>query len=334
VYLVNGSGLINVIGAHFHQGPVGTAGPIVVPLNGSNGVFGGVSDRLTAAQVASWKVLGFYANIHTAAFPNGEIRGQMIPDAGDHWVAAADSAQETPPTGSPGLAGAHLIVDLNGVITVTGSFNGLTGAAVAAHVHVGAPGVAGPIVFPLTISGSRVSGAYTPTPTDLLTLRAGGWYINIHTALNPNGEVRGQFFPSQLPTTFGEGCPTSAGTRPQAAGPVVTSVGSTFSLDLFGALPQSLLVFAMGSNRDTAGGIPLPVELPTVGIPANGCYVLIEPAATVVRSADALGNSGLILSVPFLPALRGGTFFTQWVVLDPAAAGGLATSSALSFTIQ
>jgi hypothetical protein len=336
VYVVNSSGLVSVTAAHFHQGAPGVAGPVVIPLNGSSGTYGGVSGRLSAAQVAQWQAGNFYANIHTSSFPGGEIRGQMIPDAGDHWVAAADGAQETPPTGAPGLAGASLIVGANGVITVNGGFSGMSGTVFLAHVHFGPIGIAGAIIIPLTITGSTLSGTYTPTPADLTNLRAGNWYLNLHTALNPGGEVRGQFVPAKLPTTFGEGCPTSAGTRPQAAATGFAGVGSAVSLDLYGAIPGSLLVFAFGASRDLgAGSVPLPIELTSVGVASPRCYVLVDPATTLVQFANGLGNSSLLLNVPFLPSLRGGTFYTQWFVFDAAASpGGLVTSSALSFTIQ
>jgi hypothetical protein len=336
VYVVSSSGLVNVTAAHFHQGATGIAGPVVIPLNGANGTYGGVSGRLTAAQVAAWQATGFYANIHTSTFPGGEIRGQMIPDAGDHWVAAGNGAQETPPNALPGLCGASLIVGPNGVIQVTGAFSGLSGPPTAAHVHFAPPGVAGGVVFPLTISGSTLSGTLTtPTPADLTNLRAGNWYVNIHTALNPVGEVRGQLGAARLPTTFGEGCPTSAGTRPQIGATGFASVGSGFSINLYGAIPQSLLVFSFGASRDLgAGAVPLPVELPTVGVPAPHCYILVDPASTLVQFANNLGLSSLTLNVPFLPSLRASTFYTQWFVFDPAAPGGLVTSSALSFTIQ
>jgi hypothetical protein len=334
VYLVNSSGLVNVTAAHFHQGAVGIAGPVVVPLNGSNGTYGGVSGRLTAAQVAAWQATGFYANIHTSAFPNGEIRGQMIPDAGDHWVAAADAGQETPPNGSSGVGGASLIVAPDSTITVNGAFSSLSGPAISAHVHFGAFGVVGPVVFPLIITGSLLHAVFTPTTTDLTNLRAGNWYINVHTALNPGGEIRGQLGAAPLPTTFGEGCPTSAGTRPQIGATGFASTGSSFSVDLYGALPQGLAVFSSGVSRDTANSIALPIELPTVGIPAPHCYVLIDPLVTVASFADGLGDASQPINVPLAPLLRGSPFYTQWFLFDAAAPGGIVTSSALTFTVQ
>ena len=66
--------------AHFH-GPaaegtnagvaVGWKGPITSPLEGSA--------TLTPAQAADLMAGRWYANIHTAANPGGEIRGQMLP---------------------------------------------------------------------------------------------------------------------------------------------------------------------------------------------------------------------------------------------------------------
>src|SRR5262245_17741103 len=53
VYLVQSSGLVGVTAAHFHQAAIGVNGPIIIPLNGTGGTYGGVSGRLTAAQLTA-----------------------------------------------------------------------------------------------------------------------------------------------------------------------------------------------------------------------------------------------------------------------------------------
>jgi hypothetical protein len=94
-------------------------------------------------------------------------------------------------------------------------FEGLTGSATLAHFHKGEVDVAGPVVLDLDagpgviFSGvGQTSGIYsggtTLTSTELDDIRAGLWYINIHTDVNSPGELRGQilggtFSPVPLP---------------------------------------------------------------------------------------------------------------------------------------
>jgi hypothetical protein len=66
----------------------------------------------------------------------------------------------------------------------------------AAHVHTGAPGVAGPVFVPFPganlLAGNGTSQAtVTLTDTQLSTIRAGPVYVNVHTNVHPGGEIRG-----------------------------------------------------------------------------------------------------------------------------------------------
>ena len=81
------------------------------------------------------------------------------------------------------------------------TFSKLTGRAVAAHVHVGRAGKAGGVMAPLCgpcRSGQR--GTATITHDQLRVLRRGGAYVNVHTARNAAGEIRGQVKASEAPS--------------------------------------------------------------------------------------------------------------------------------------
>lgn len=73
------------------------------------------------------------------------------------------------------------------------TFSKLSGRALSAHIHAGKAGKAGGVLAPLCgpcRSGQR--GTVTITHAQLRTIRAGGAYVNIHTARNQAGELRGQ----------------------------------------------------------------------------------------------------------------------------------------------
>ena len=80
-----------------------------------------------------------------------------------------------------------------GTVTWRLTFQGLTGKAIAAHVHLAAKGRPGPVA--LGLCGPCRSGARGSANANAKTVRAllaGGAYVNVHTATNPAGEIRGQ----------------------------------------------------------------------------------------------------------------------------------------------
>ena len=69
----------------------------------------------------------------------------------------------------------------------------LTGAPTAAHLHQAAAGVNGPVIVPLAAAGANsFTGSQVLTAAQAAALTSAGTYVNVHTAANPGGEIRGQ----------------------------------------------------------------------------------------------------------------------------------------------
>jgi len=100
--------------------------------------------------------------------------------------------------------------DLSGLFSWTFGFGGLSDDATAAHFHAAAAGSVGPFIVTTPVSGTV--GSFSGSTTlpegmvrdDALTALTDdgsfvpgditGWYLNIHTDLNPDGELRAQLF--------------------------------------------------------------------------------------------------------------------------------------------
>src|SRR5262249_43032991 len=73
------------------------------------------------------------------------------------------------------------------------TFAGLSGKATFAHIHRGKPGKHGPAVaFLCKACKSGVQGKIYFSPPELKLARQGRLYVNVRTAKNPAGEIRGQ----------------------------------------------------------------------------------------------------------------------------------------------
>lgn len=184
---------------HIHGGGVGVSGPVLLDLSSSingNRATAVVTGTTLTALLKSNMLKGLtYLNIHTAANPNGEVRGQIIMESDNAWVATIDGAQQTPSLATSAFGLAVFNVSKHaGTVNFYVVTNGLSGSITAAHLHTGAVGVAGPVAQDLGafISGNTLSGSFTPSAGVITALQGGSIYINVHTAANPGGEIRGQ----------------------------------------------------------------------------------------------------------------------------------------------
>ena len=120
------------------------------------------------------------------------------------YTATMDGAKETPPNTTVGYGQATVTLDTDSkVATYNLSYMSLSGPAAAAHFHAGLPGAAGPPVVPITGDlSSPIVGKATLTDAQIADLRAGKWYVNVHTAANKGGEIRGQVTAVDLSTKY------------------------------------------------------------------------------------------------------------------------------------
>lgn len=103
----------------------------------------------------------------------------------------ADGGQEVPPVTTDATAACYASLnDAQNALTVSCEHDVVEVAA--AHVHEAAAGSNGPVVFPFDDPTSPFSQTFEVNAAQVASLLAGNYYINIHSAANPGGEVRAQ----------------------------------------------------------------------------------------------------------------------------------------------
>jgi hypothetical protein len=202
--------------AHIHTGWPGDPGPVVHwlydlagvnapggPFDDDNPVGGAV--MLNARDIIDLLSGYYHVNVHTEAYPAGEIRGQIGGVQTFHAPLSGD--QEVPPvdTDASGMSLFALSAD-----TTTLSYRLMVSDIdniTMAHIHLAPPGVNGPVVHWLyDPTGAQapggvfdpdnpVAGSLTFTSQDIFNLLAGDYYVNVHTEAHPDGEIRGQIMP-------------------------------------------------------------------------------------------------------------------------------------------
>jgi CHRD domain len=123
---------------------------------------------------------------------------QFRADEGELYGGSFSAAQEVPPVASPATGDAEVRYDPKSALVhwrVTHA--GLSGPVTGAHIHGPAgPGQNAGIVIPFgNPSGQPITGQARITPEQLGQLSSGQWYVNLHTARHPAGEIRAQLRP-------------------------------------------------------------------------------------------------------------------------------------------
>jgi len=204
-------------GVHIHTGFTGENGGVEVSLDPelTNGNTAGTFDEsvtLSTEQIEMLQNRGLYINIHSEAYPAGELRGQLLAAGKTYFQAYASGGYEVPANISTAQGGLSLEFD-GSTLIVTGAFNGLVGDYIeevgetgsGAHLHAGYAGENGPVEISLTptVGEDNRSGVFLAenntfenVPSDIVERLANrGHYLNIHSEEYPAGEIRGQVVP-------------------------------------------------------------------------------------------------------------------------------------------
>jgi len=112
-----------------------------------------------------------------------------------NFKADLNNASEVPSVTGAGKGTATMSLDtITKTLTWTVTYSGLSGPATAAHIHgPAAPEANAGVLVPFTGDlASPIKGSATLTDAQISDLEVGKWYVNVHTAANKAGEIRGQ----------------------------------------------------------------------------------------------------------------------------------------------
>jgi len=108
------------------------------------------------------------------------------------------SGDQEAPAVKTSASGSGTIVVVSSDKSVSGSITTSGVVATAAHIHEAARGQNGPVIIPLTKSSENswsVPAGAKLTDAQYASYLKGNLYVNVHSAANKGGEIRGQLNP-------------------------------------------------------------------------------------------------------------------------------------------
>ena len=153
------------------------------------------STTLSAPQLADLVAGKFYVLVHSAAFPNGELRAQLLPAGITVKFAALAGAAEVPAVASAAIGQVAVTVDSVGLTAAAHlSVSGLV--VTGAEIATGSSSVSGAHLATLTVDAGDpnhwLNESITLTAPQATDFTNGLWYGNVFSAAHPGGELRGQ----------------------------------------------------------------------------------------------------------------------------------------------
>ena len=239
----------------------------------------------------------------------------MMPDGSTQFIVALGPDQEVPSVLFDGATGeGNLMINLEtGAATGSVAVSGLSGAAQMAHIHRAFAGTNGDVE--ITLEGNA-DGSLWSVPADTVldaiqldALANGELYLNVHTADNVSGEIRGQIVPmgvevrrstlsgdNEVPAVTSAGSGSGVATVNSATGAISAAIFTTGADD---ATMAHIHIGVAGENGEVI--IPLAQDPGNVTI----WRTAVDAPALTAMQMQALAADGLYFNV-HTPANPGG----------------------------
>ena len=146
-----------------------------------------------AVRWSRWLSSAFLAALLLAGYAQ-QASSQAAAPSGSNVML--DGKQEVPPVNTTATGSGTITVLMDHSVSGTVTTSGVAGTA--AHIHLAAKGANGPVIVPLNKTGDN-TWAVPPgirfNDAQYEAYKLGNLYVNVHSAANPGGEIRGQIMP-------------------------------------------------------------------------------------------------------------------------------------------